>query len=91
MLFRSAVLTLTDGTGKPVDLGTVTVAINRPVGGHEDQKLTLVPQGDGTWSAPIALDKGIWEAVIDAPNTALGPYDLHERFKLEAPVTAAKE
>lgn len=85
-----AVLTLVDGSGKPVDLGTVTVKINRPVGGHSDQVLTLAQGPDGTWTAPISLDTGIWEALVDAPKTALGPYDLHERFKLDQKVTAAK-
>ena len=32
-------LNVVDGVGKPVDLGTVAVLINRPVGGHDDQKL----------------------------------------------------
>jgi nitrogen fixation protein FixH len=83
-----AILTLADGMGTPVDLGAVTVKINRVVGGHEDQTLALVRGEGATYTAPVSLAPGVWEALVDAPATALGPFDLHERFTLKDAVTA---
>lgn len=75
-----ATLRVVDAAGRPVDLGTVTLFINRPVGGHDDQTLTLERGAGGTYGAPLALGPGVWEAHLAAPATALGSYELHERF-----------
>lgn len=75
-------LNVVDGTGKPVDLGTVTVLVNRPVGGHDDQTLTLERGPDGAYTTPIKLADGVWDAWVTAESTPLGFYELHERAKL---------
>jgi nitrogen fixation protein FixH len=77
-----ALLTVTDGAGAPVDLGTVELQINRPVGGHDDQKVTLAASADGSYAAAMTLDAGVWE-MRAAANTSTGPFELHERFKVE--------
>lgn len=73
-------LKLVDGAGTPVDLSDVTVKVNRPVGGHDDQTLTLVRAADGTYTAPLNLGAGVWDAHVTTAETALGPYELFERF-----------
>ena len=75
-------LHIVDAEGKPVDLGAVTVLVNRPVGGHDDQNLTLTRAADGTYSTPITLTDGVWDAWLTAEKTGLGFYELHERFKI---------
>jgi nitrogen fixation protein FixH len=76
-----AQLIVTDGAGNPVDLGPVSLLINRPVGGHDDQKLTLSRSSDGSYTATVILGEGVWEAMATAA-TATGPFELHERFKV---------
>ncbi|WP_417310496.1 FixH family protein [Devosia sp.] len=73
-------LRLVDGTGRAVPLDDVTLQINRPVGGHDDQMLELVPTSSGSHAAPLTLETGLWEALARAPETELGPYELHTRF-----------
>ena len=75
-------LRIVDGEGKPVDLGVVTVLVNRPVGGHDDQNLTLTRLADGSYSSPVTLTDGVWDAWVTAERTGLGFYELHERLKL---------
>ena len=75
-------LNVVDGAGKPVDLGTVKVLVARPVGGHDDQRLTLERGPDGAFAAPITLSDGVWDVWITADTTPLGFYELHERAKL---------
>lgn len=77
-----AELIVTDGAGNPVDLGPVSLQLNRPVGGHDDQKLTLNRSADGSYRAPVALGGGVWDALANA-ETATGPFELHQRFKVE--------
>ena len=77
-----ALLTVTDGAGKTVDLGPVNLMINRPVGGHDDQKVTLAASTDGSYAAALTLDAGVWEMRATA-TTSTGPFELHERFKVE--------
>ena len=77
-----AQLIVRDGAGKPVDLGPVTVLINRPVGGHDDEKLTLNRSADGSYAGAVALAEGVWDVVATA-TTDTGPFELHERFKVE--------
>ena len=59
---------------------TVTVAITRPVGGHEDQSPALIQRADGSYEAPLALPNGAWDATITSESTALGPFELIRRF-----------
>lgn len=77
-----AVLSVTDGAGQPVELGEPVLQINRPVGGHDDQQVALSRQPDGTYAGPVTLGPGVWEAVVDVPSTALGPFEIHERFRV---------
>jgi nitrogen fixation protein FixH len=77
-----AQLIVRDGAGNPVDLGPVTVLINRPVGGHDDEKLTLNRSADGSYAGAVALAEGVWDVVATA-TTDTGPFELHERFKVE--------
>jgi nitrogen fixation protein FixH len=74
-------LEVVDATGKQVDLGTVSLLVSRPVGGHDDQTVTLERMADG-YAATLLLAPGIWDAAIDAPETNLGPFELYERFKV---------
>jgi nitrogen fixation protein FixH len=76
----AARLVIVDGGGHPVNLGDVKVLINRPVGGHEDQNLTLKQNPDGTYEAPVTLPNGAWDATVSAPHTPLGPFELVRRF-----------
>jgi len=76
----TARLRVVDGAGNGVDIGSVTLLINRPVGGHEDQTLNLARQTDGTYQAAISLPTGAWDATVAADETALGPFRLERRF-----------
>ena len=77
-----AQLIVKDGAGNPVDLGPVSLLINRPVGGHDDEKLTLNRSADGGYTATITLGEGVWDVVATA-STGTGPFELHERFKVD--------
>lgn len=76
-------LAIVDGTGQPVDLGEAMLQVNRPVGGHDDQRIALERAPDGGYSARIDLGTGVWDAVVTALDTAKGPFELRERFKVE--------
>jgi nitrogen fixation protein FixH len=76
-------LSVIDGAGEPAQLGGVTVQVNRPVGGHDDQRLQLEQSADGTYSAPLVLGRGVWEVRVIAPETAAGPFELHRRLTIE--------
>lgn len=77
-----AELRIVDGTGKPVDLGDVTLKVNRPVGGHDDQTVSFARMGDGHYEAALALGHGVWDALVQAPETSKGPFELHQRFSV---------
>jgi len=77
-----AQLIVRDGGGNPVDLGPVSILINRPVGGHDDEKLTLNRSADGGYTATVTLAEGVWDVMATA-TTDTGPFELHERFKVE--------
>jgi nitrogen fixation protein FixH len=78
---KMAVLNVVDANGREVELGPVTLLVNRPVGGHDDQTV-LLERGANGYTAPVALASGIWDAAIDAPQADLGPYELYERFRV---------
>lgn len=75
-----ASLTIVDAAGGRIDLGEVGLQINRPVGGHDDQQVTLEPMPDGGYAAPVELAPGVWEVLVTAPATPKGVFELHERF-----------
>jgi len=75
-------LVIVDGARGPVDLGDVSIKINRPVGGHDDQTVSLQHKPDGSYEAVIELPSGLWEATVTAPQTTLGPFELRERIRV---------
>lgn len=76
-------LVIIDGAGRPIDLGDVTLKVNRPVGGHDDQAVLLQRAPDGGYAATLQLAAGIWDALVEAKTTPAGPFQLHERFTVE--------
>ncbi|RYE09224.1 MAG: hypothetical protein EOP22_09895 [Hyphomicrobiales bacterium] len=76
-------LVIVDGAATPIDLGDVSLHINRPVGGHDDQTVTLERRADGAYEAALTLPHGVFEATATAAETALGPFELRDRFKVE--------
>lgn len=77
-------LTIQDGTGNPIDLGNVRLQFNRPVGGHDDQVVELLPSPEGGYAAVVSLSAGVWDAWVSAAETPLGPFELHERLEVGA-------
>lgn len=82
-LSGAARLVIFDGARRPVDLGDVTLQVNRPVGGHDDQVVALSRNGDGSYEAAVDLPKGVWDATVTADKTPLGPFHLHERVRVD--------
>lgn len=80
----AARLVIVDGAENPIDLGDVTITLNRPVGGHDDKTLELERKADGSYEAAVDLPSGLWEATVTAAETALGPFELRERVRVEA-------
>ena len=76
-------LVIVDGARGPIDLGDVSIKLNRPVGGHDDQIASLRHKPDGSYEAAIDLPAGVWDATVTAPETALGPFELRERLRVE--------
>ena len=76
-------LVIVDGSGNEIDLGDVTLKINRPVGGHDDKVLTLRRDALGGYSADVQLDPGVWQARLTAPETPKGWFEQYERFSVE--------
>lgn len=79
----AATLSVVDGSGLAVDLGGVSLLVNRPVGGHDDQSLTLAPDATGAYVVPLTLAAGVWDVTVTAPQTPLGPFELHKRIRVE--------
>lgn len=80
----TALLSVADGEGRMVDLGPgVELQFNRPIGESEDQTLHMVRASDGTYTAETALHPGAWDAVVLAPNTSVGPFELHRRIVVQ--------
>ena len=80
----AARLVIVDGARRPIDLGDATILLNRPVGGHDDQALEFKRMADGAYEAAVQLPAGLWEATVTAAETALGPFELRERVRVEA-------
>ena len=53
------------------------------MGGHDDQSLVLERRADGSYATDLALAAGVWDAWLVAPETPLGPFELHQRFETE--------
>jgi len=70
--------------GAPVLLNGLRIRLNRPIGTRDDKLLDLALQPDGSYAVDVALGNGMWEALVGAPDTELGPFELHKRFKVEA-------
>jgi nitrogen fixation protein FixH len=81
----AARLVIVDGQRAPVDLGDVTIALNRPVGGHDDRSVTFKRNGNGSYEAIVDLPRGVWDATVSAADTPLGPFELHQRIRVEDP------
>jgi nitrogen fixation protein FixH len=77
-----AKLVVVDGAGKRLDLGPVVLNVNRPVGGHDDQAVSLQRAPDGGYAADLKLGSGLWDVLIEAAQTPKGPFELHERFRV---------
>ena len=75
---------IVDAAGRPVDLGPITLQVNRPVGTKDDVALTLQPVRRGTYEAALILGEGTWDATIGAETTAAGPFHYQHRFAVEA-------
>jgi nitrogen fixation protein FixH len=75
-------LVIVDGARGPIDLGDVSIKLNRPVGGHDDQTVSLQHKADGSYEAAVDLPPGLWAATVTAPETTLGPFELHERISV---------
>jgi len=79
----TARLDIVDAAQRPIDLGAVTIEINRPVGGHDDQTVDLARSSDGSYSASVTLARGVWEATVTADETPLGAFLLRERLRVD--------
>lgn len=79
----AARLVIVDGADNPIDLGNVSIMLNRPVGGHDDKVLDLKRNADGSYEAAVDLPVGLWEATVTAAETALGRFELRERIRVE--------
>lgn len=77
---------LSDAAGKPVDLGTVTIQVNRPIGTREDVNVQVAPGPDGAYMAEMNLGAGVWDALVSTPVTAQGPFEFRHRFSVDAPL-----
>lgn len=75
--------TINDGAGASVDLGNITIQFNRPVGTNEDQIVTVSRSADGRYEAPLVLASGVWDATVTSAPTAHGPFEFHQRFRVE--------
>lgn len=65
--------------GVPLALEDVTAFVRRPVGGHDDATVPLVPGADG-YRGAIALAAGVWDVAITTGPTALGGMEREIRI-----------
>lgn len=74
-------LVVTDAKGARTDLGPgVELQFNRPIGDAEDQTLKMVRAADGSYTAAATLAAGAWDAIVLAPQSSAGPFEMHERI-----------
>lgn len=74
--------TLVDGNGAPLQAETVSVHISRPIGVTGDQTLMLEHMPDGSFSAPVTLDTGVWNAAIIATFADQPDYEHRARLNV---------
>lgn len=73
-----------DAGGRPVDLGAITLQVNRPIGTRDDVNLTLEPIRVGEYAAELNLGAGVWDVLIVSETTSQGPFEYNQRFTVEA-------
>jgi len=73
-----------DGAGNPVDLGAITLQVNRPVGTNDDQAVPLERAPNGDYLAALDLAPGTWDVLIATEETAQGSFEFRERFTIGA-------
>lgn len=65
---------LTDASGAPVAIDSVTVSFRRPAYEAEDWQVSLQRETDGTFSIATPLRDGIWIVSTEASVTSREPY-----------------
>ncbi|EKS29590.1 FixH family protein [Afipia felis] len=73
---------LVDSAGKVVASKHATVNFRRPAYASEDEKVDLIPQADGSLSAPVDVRDGMWIVEIDAQAGLAHPYRDVRRITL---------
>lgn len=73
---------LLDSVGNVVASKSATVNFRRPAYASEDEKVELVPQPDGSLSAPVDVRDGMWIVEIDAQAGLAHPYRDVRRITL---------
>lgn len=74
--------TLIDGDGAPLH-ADVIIALSRPIGVLGDQSVHLTQIADGSYTVPVALESGKWNAVIVATFDDQPAYEHRARFQIE--------
>jgi nitrogen fixation protein FixH len=75
---------ITDGSGRAVSLGAVTIRLNRPVGTRNDTLLKLERGKGGLWHIAHRPGEGIWimsieaEAGLDHPFRDIRRISIHD-------------
>ncbi len=77
---RTLVFTLHGPDNAPLPVQTVNIALSRPIGVTGDQSVTLTAASGGTYTAPLDLDAGVWNAQIVASFTDQPDYEHHARL-----------
>ncbi|MBE0580463.1 FixH family protein [Devosia sp.] len=65
--------------GVPLALEEVTAFVRRPVGGHDDATVVLMPGADG-YRGAINLAPGVWDVAVTTAPTALGAMEREIRI-----------
>lgn len=73
-----------DAGGRPVDLGAITLQINRPIGTRDDVRLALEPVRIGEYAFDVTLAAGVWDVQVIGAKTQEGPFEYNHRFTVEA-------
>jgi nitrogen fixation protein FixH len=73
---------LVDSVGNVVAAKHATANFRRPAYASEDQKVDLMPQPDGSLSAPVDARDGMWIVEIDAEAGLARPYRDVRRLTL---------
>jgi nitrogen fixation protein FixH len=76
------VFTALDGEGQPVPLTEVSAFIRRPVGGHDDASVALLPR-DRSYAGALVLGPGMWDITVTTAETALGAIQYERRVEVK--------